>query len=493
MAKRNGNFLKTTAHSVGRFFLNFGSDYFQGAELGSWAKRWRTSRARKADEEILLDRPKLVERSRSLYRNNAIGRAAITTHVANTVGRGLKLNSNIDREALGLTDQEANAWEAQVERAWRNYAETTEVDVEGRMNFYEMTGLVGLTRLIDGEAFGVLKDVPRVGHYYNLRCKLVDTSVIKNPIGALNDYLWRDGVRLDINGRPVAYSFENPDKSTYEMPAFGSKTGRRNVLHVYRLEAPGQSRGIPFLSSVMRELRKIEEYTKAELESAVVAAMFTAFIKSNSTNIMESPISDAEGAPVAEDEYALGPAAIMHLQPNEDVTFANPGRPNTGFAQYVDFMVKIIAAALGIPYEVLMKNFQSSYSATKGAQNEARKFFNIEKGWLANRWCQPFYEEWLTDEILAGRIVAPGFFDSIAIKRAWCRSQWIGETSGSVDEMAELNASEKRIQLGYSTRQAETAQMTGQDWEENQIALRREQAMLKPLMPEQTTAPPVAA
>lgn len=483
MAKRNGNFLKTTARAVGNFFLQFGSGYFQGAEYGGWAKRWSTSRARKADEEILLDRPKLVERSRSLYRNNAIGRAAITTHVANTVGRGLKLNSTIDREALGLTDAEANMWEAQTERAWRNYAETTEVDVEGRMNFYEMTGLVALTRLVDGEAFAVLKDIPRVGHYYNLRCKLIDTSVIKNPIGALNDYLWRDGVRLDINGRPVSYSFENPDKSTYEMPAFGSKTGRRNVLHVYRLEAPGQSRGVPFLSSVMRELRKVEEYTKAELESAVVAAMFTAFIKSNSSTIMGSPMESTEEAPVAADEYTLGPAAIMHLQPNEDVTFANPGRPNTGFAQYVDFMVKMVGAALGIPYEVLMKTFQSSYSATKGAQNEARKFFNIEKAWLANRWCQPLYEEWLTDEIIAGRIKAPGFFDSIATRRAWCRAQWIGETAGSVDEMAELRASEYRVKLGYSTRQAETALMTGQDWEENQVALRREQNMTQPETP----------
>ena len=233
----------------------------------------------------------------------------------------------------------------------------------------------------------------------------------------------------------------------------------------------------------MRELRKIEEYTKAELESAVVAAMFTAFIKSNDSSVLDSPKDFADVAPdVAVDEYSLGPAAVMHLQPGEDVTFANPGRPNTGFAQYVDFMVKMIAAALGLPYEVLMKTFQSSYSATKGAQNEARKYFAVEKMWIANRWCQPFYEEWLTEEILAGRIQAPGFFDSLETRRAFCGAEWIGETTGSVDLIAELNASEKLVALGYSTRQREAAQFTGLDWEENQKILAREEAQrVKPV------------
>jgi lambda family phage portal protein len=464
--------------SVGRFFLNLNQGAYQAGERHSaWARRWQTNKARRADEEILLDRPVLVERSRSLYRNNAIGRAAITTHLYNSVGRGFTLNCAIDAEALGMTPEQKNQWEATTERGWANYANSTECDAEGQMTFPEMTGLVALTKLIDGEAFAILKNIPRLNHLYTLRAKLVDTSVVTQPRGIpSSDYLWRDGVRLDINGRPVAYGLRNPDLTTYEIPAFGYKSGRRNVLHVFRKEFPGQSRGLPFLSAVMRELRKIEEYTKAELESAVVAAMFTAFVKSSDSTILDSPITDTNGGPaIATDEYSLGPAAIMKLQPGEDVTFANPGRPNTGFAQYVDFMVKIICAGLNLSYETVMKTFQSSYSATKGAQNETRKFFAVEKQWIANRWCQPFYEEWLTEEVIAGRIVAPGFLTDVAARRAYCRAEWIGETTGSVDLMAELNASEKLVQLGYSTRQREAAQFTGQDWYGNQKVLRQEQ------------------
>jgi len=472
-------FYNRPLRSIGRFFLQLGSEYYQAAETGSaWQKRWRTSAARKADEEILLDRPKLVERSRSLFRNNAIGRAAINTHLFNSVGSGFTLNTDIDAETLGMTPQDKNLWESQTERRWRAYAQSTDCDAEGQMNFAEMTGLAQLTRLVDGEAFGIIKTIPRSFTVSNLRCKLIDTSIVTNPIGVANDYLWRDGVRLDINGRVVGYSLKNPDLSTYEIPAFGFKSGRRHVLHLFRKEFPGQSRGVPFLSAVMRELRKIEEYTKAELESAVVAAMFTAFIKSNDSTVLDSPIGSTTESPVASDEYSMGPAAIMHLQPGEDVTFANPGRPNTGFAQYVDFMVKIICAALNLSYETVMKTFQSSYSATKGAQNETRKYFQVEQMWTANRWCQPFYEEWLTEEILAGHIKAPGFFSSTSIRRAWCGAKWIGPTTGSVDLMAELNASEKMVQLGYTTRQDEAAKFSGTDWQENQEKLKREGAWL---------------
>jgi lambda family phage portal protein len=468
--------------SVGKFFLQLTSEQYQGAErYSAWAKRWRTSKARRADEEILLDRPVLVERSRSLYRNNAIGRAAITTHLYNSVGRGFTLNTDIDALALGMTTEQKNQWESTTERAWANYANSTECDVEGQMTWHEMTGLVSLTRLIDGEAFAVLKNIPRMNHVYSLRCKLVDTSIITNPRGVGNDFLWRDGVRLDINGRPVAYWLEQPDLTGYEVPAFGYTSGRKNVLHIFRKEFPGQSRGVPFLSGVMRELRKLEEYTKAELESAVVAAMFTAFVKSTDNAVLDSPITTADGGPaVATDEYSLGPAAIMHLQPGEDVTFANPGRPNTGFAQYVDFMVKIICAGLNLSYETVMKTFQSSYSATKGAQNETRKFFAVEKQWISNRWCQPFYEEWLTEEIIAGRIDAPGFLTSPAIRRAYCGAQWIGETTGSVDLKSELEASEMLIAAGYSNRQREAAQFTGLDWYENQKVLKQERTDAAP-------------
>lgn len=473
--------------SIGRFFLQPSAENYQGAERSnSWARRWKTSKARRADEELLLDRPVLVERSRSLYRNNAIGRAAISTHLYNTVGRGFTLNTDIDAEVLGLTSEQKSAWETQTEKQWRDYADSTECDAEGQMNFHEMTGLVAATRLIDGESFAVLKDIPRVHSLYSLRAKLVDTSIITQPRGVgSSDYLWRDGVRLDVNGRPYSYWFENPDGSGYEVNACGRVSGRRNVLHVFRKEFPGQSRGIPYLSAVMRELRKIEEYTKAELESAVVAAMFTAFIKSNDNSVLDSPKDFSGDSPaVASDEYSLGPAAIMHLQPNEDVTFANPGRPNTGFAQYVDFMVKMIGAALNLPYEVLMKTFQSSYSATKGAQNEARKFFSVEKMWISNRWCKPFYEEWLTERVISGAIVAPGFLTDVRIRRAYMKAEWIGETTGSVDLGSELDASEKMIRLGYSTPQKEAAQFTGQDWEENQKRLKEQRELAAPLPPE---------
>jgi len=96
------------------FFQNLGRGY-QGASHDRNLRTWVYSRGKRtADEEILPDLQILRERSRDLYRNSTVGRGAIKTVVSNVIGSGLKLQANIDREFLGMGDEEAEAWEANV-------------------------------------------------------------------------------------------------------------------------------------------------------------------------------------------------------------------------------------------------------------------------------------------------------------------------------------------------------------------------------------------
>lgn len=62
----------------------------------------------------------------------------------------------------------------------------------------------------------------------------------------------------------------------------------------------------------------------------------------------------------------------------------NPGRPNTAFDGFVVAICRQIGAALEIPYELLVKNFNASYSASRGALLEAWKMFRMYRTWLAN-------------------------------------------------------------------------------------------------------------
>lgn len=163
--------------------------------------------------------------------------------------------------------------------------------------------------------------------------------------------------------------------------------------------------------------------------------------------------------------YELGPGMVNMLNPGEKVEIADAKRPSTNFDAFVTALSKYIGAALEIPVELLTKNFMSSYSASRAALLEAWKAFRMKRAWLAADFCQPIYEIFLIEAISSGRLKAPGFFLDPMIKKAYSGAQWNGPAQGMIDPVKEVNAAKERISIGISTRQKETIEMTGGDFE----------------------------
>lgn len=183
----------------------------------------------------------------------------------------------------------------------------------------------------------------------------------------------------------------------------------------------------------------------------------------------------------AEDETTieLAPGAVIDLNEGEKAHDMNPGRPNANFGGFVEAICQQIGASLEIPYELLMKRFNSSYTASKGALEEAWKMFNMYRDWLATDFCQPVYEEWLTEAVAKGRIKAPGFFTDPVIRKAYCGAKWNGPAKGMLDPIKEATAAEKRVQNGFSTRSDEAMQMTGTSYYNNIEQLKHEEKELR--------------
>lgn len=106
---------------------------------------------------------------------------------------------------------------------------------------------------------------------------------------------------MDSLGAPVAYHVlrQHPgDRRRVglewdRVPAYGSRTQRRNALHLYAQLRPAQTRGVPYLAAVIEPLKQLERYTDAEIMAAVVAGMFTVFVKSEGDGL--SPLDSAVG------------------------------------------------------------------------------------------------------------------------------------------------------------------------------------------------------
>ena len=467
-----------------RAMLALSGSYIGASRSKRSLSQWRTSWG-DADSDTLYDLPVLRDRSRDLIRNAPLATGAINTVCTNVVGTGLKLQSRIDREALGMDEAEADAWESNTEREFRLWAESQECDAARTLTFAGVQNLVFRSALESGDVFILMPYIERSGSPYGLKLQAIEGDRVCNESNAPDGLEVSGGVKKDSYGAPLAYHImdQHPGsilglrkRSWTIVPAFGKASGRRNVLHLFWQLRPGQTRGVPYLAPVIEPLKQLDRYTEAELMAAVISGMFTVFIKSETGDGDLSPMSPSAevGGKATDEDYKLASGAIVGLAPGEDIAVADPKRPNTAFDPFVLAILRQIGVSLELPFEVLVKHFTASYSAARAALLEAWKFFATRRYWLSVNFCQPVYEAWMDEAVSMGRISAPGFFDDPLVRKAYLGTEWVGPAKGMIDERAEVEAAQMRVDMGISTLAEETAALTGGDWEKKHVQSAKE-------------------
>lgn len=456
-------------------------------------------------EDIDFNNYTLRQRARMLYMAAPMASSAIKTNRTNVVGVGLKLKSRIDREVLGMTTEQAEEWQKNAEREFAIWANNKRAcDATGMNNFYGMQQLALVSWLLSGDCIGVVKQYPTDKLMpYALRVHLIEADRVATPVqhgtgttvvyttgkNPDTDNTIYDGVEVDKNGAIVAYHI----RSTYPFElgagetkwarvlAYQEHTGLPNVIHVVESERPDQYRGVSYLAQVIEPLLQLRRYTESELMAAVIESFFTAFIKTEAPTD-ENPFNQTDenspGETVHPNEYSMGPGQINIMEPGEDVVFANPTRPAGGFDKFVRSISEQVGAALEIPADLLLKSFNASYSASRAALLEAWKAFKMRREWLADDFCRPIYEIWLSEAVARGRIYAPGFFDNPAIRAAYLGSEWLGPSQGQLDPVKEITAEILACSEGFSTHEQSTVKLNGGQWDNNVEQLRRENEKL---------------
>ncbi len=466
---------------------------YEGGKRDRRATRnWRPSQ-RSANEDISGDLPDLRARSRDLIRNVPIATGAIGTAVYNVVGDGLVLQSQVDRELLGLSDEQAEQWQAKAQREFLLWGKNP--DFTGRLNWDEMQALAFRAVLESGDVFAARRRRRGPRDTYALKLQIIEADRVSNPNFGANKVDLVDGVEMDADGVPIAYhiSSTHPDDTTigrkrewrrYELGS--TITGQPLILHLFDQQRPDQARGLPYLSPVVEAIKQLGDYQEAEIKAAVISAMFTVFVEQPA--IMDDGDSAAAGilgdAPSQSNidpsnEIQMGSGAIVDLAAGEKVNFADPKRPNTAFEYFVDAITKSIGAALGIPKELLLKAFSASYSASRAALEMAWQFFNARQVWFAWKFCQPVYEWVITEAIVSGRLSAPGFFADPQIREAWLGSAWVSTSSRiSLDPLKEANAYGKHLEMRTMSRQQIVMEHNGGDWNLTEKQLAKEEKLL---------------
>lgn len=463
------------------------------------------ARSSAPNEDIDWNNMTLRQRSRMLYMSSPLATSAINTNRTKAVGVGLTLKSSIDRETLGLSPEAAKEWQKHTEREFALWADRkASCDATGMNDFAGMQQLALVSWLMSGDVFALVKRYETSSvRPYSLRLHIIEADRVRTPMeyGGLrypgmtdgenpdNHNRIFDGVEVDGSGMVAAFYVHSnypwqvtgKDDEWVRVEAYGEKTHLPNILHIMSSERPDQYRGVSYLAPAIEPILQLNRYVDSALTMALIQSYFTAWIivKDHPEDIPWDSVGGSDDVDIPgagyipgrlrtnPDELDMGPGTAQTLKEGEDIKFGNPNMPVPGFDAFVKTFCKLVGAGLGIPYDVLVKEYNSSYSAARAALLDAWEDIRMRRKWFADDFCQPAYENWLVEAVARGRIKAPGFFNDPLIRAAWCGARWIGPVQGSIDPLKEAQAAVLQIQHALKTHEQVTREMSGGDWDAN--------------------------
>jgi lambda family phage portal protein len=423
------------------------------------------------------ERDRLAARSYDAHRNHLIARAAITRLRTNVVGTGLTMHPAVDIDALGITEEEGDRLNSQIAAEARLYFDNPlECDMEATLDAYGQQCLALVTALLGGDCFALTPFKERPGCIYGLKVQLVDPARVSNQNDGPDTPTLQDGVEISIDGEPIAIHIRNQhpgDRTPGALRSgwtrreiFGLDSGLRRIFQIWNdKDRIGATRGVPYLAPILEPLQSLEQYTRAELIATVISSMFTVFIKKESQQVDDrgNPIPPIAGQTVkgTATDIQLGSGAVVDLAPGEEAQFADPTRPSAKFDPFFLAIVRQIGAALEIPLDELLLNYQASYSAARAAMLQAWRFYTMRRWTLVQQFCQPWYQLWFDEAVARGRIQVTDYADPMR-RAAYTQAVWIGPARGAMDESQEASAAKTRLDAGVSNEAIEIMQMWGE-------------------------------
>lgn len=425
-----------------------------------------------ADADTLPDLEDLRARSRDLVRNDPLAQSAVSTKVVNVIGPGHMVRPEVDRDRLGMTAEQARTWEALALDIWTDWAGSRDCDVTRTQTFAELEDLVYRSRILSGDVLAVRRYKRRRGRLLGTALQIVEADRLSNPHWSQDGETQAGGIEFDTDGAAVAYHVANRfalDRGirgavTWQrVPAYGSR-GQWMVLHVHGTRwRPDMSRYAPMLAPVINALKQRSRYSEAELVAAVVSACFAIGVTSEDGDLASGLQTEQQGKGGAPDIKLTDPGMIVDLLPDEKIQTFAPGRPNPQFSPFIEAIAQEVGAGTDLPYELLMKKFQASYSASRAALEMAWQFFRADRALHVTQFCRPVYEAVIGEAVARGLLEAPGFFSDPLRRQAWLNATWMGPARITIDPVKDATADRAYLDMGATSLTQITATRFGQD------------------------------
>lgn len=342
--------------------------------------------ASSANAEISAAGAKTAWNARDAVRNDAFARRIVDLWAANAVGSGVTCR-----------------WEdARRQALWKQWAETTACDAEGRKTLAGIEALVVRSVVTDGEVLvRLMPRAPTPRNPIGLELQVIEADHLDRTKSIeVNGNSVMQGVEVDAEGRVVAYWIlpRHPGEAWPLMPQVGLRTSVRvpaqYVLHIFRQDRPGQLRGISWLAPTLSTLRDLADYEAALLMKAKIEACMAAIVNDDSEDTVTAGnpagrVTDADGNVIETFE----PGMLLYRRGTGEIEVVNPSGGGSHM-QFARRSLERAAVGAGLTYDQVSGDLTgANYSSLRAGKIEFRAM-NSQVQWtiLLPQLCVPIAE-----------------------------------------------------------------------------------------------------
>ncbi|MEM1344741.1 MAG: phage portal protein [Pseudomonadota bacterium] len=390
--------------------------------------------------------------ARDMIRNAPFAQRGLRVIRSNVVGDGIIPSlANVETEGV------LRAW-----GRWVEHFDSTAIDARGLQNLYGLQGLVMNAVCSDGECLVIRRRGTRA---MPLQLEVLEADYLNDwRDGRLpNGSIIHQGIERTPSGAIVAYHLYKEHPGTLrpwrQSSSFISeRIPASDVAHVFRVDRPGQTRGVSWFAPVTMNLQDLADYQDAQLVRNKIAACFAMFRRRD----------EMDGEPRGEPfPNKVQPGAIYELPPGESVEVATPPRVD-GYNEFTSVVLRAIAAGLGITYEALAGDLS-------GVNFSSARMGRMEMDRNISSWQWTLLIPQLCDRIARWALEAWAVSD-MPSPPSRARIQWTPPARVIVDPNREFEALKDQVRSGFTSR-SQVIRSLGYDPETVEAEIARDMAV----------------
>ena len=399
----------------------------------------------------------LRNRARYEVANNSYAKGIVLTLANDVIGTGPRLQM--------LT--EAPEVNQRIEREFGRWAKT--------VGLAEKLRTLRTARAADGEAFVILGSNPKLPGAVKLDLRLIEADQVTTPDLSILNPDAIDGIVFDELGNPVEYHvLKVHPGDTRAGAGLGLSYDRvpaDAVIHYFRADRPGQSRGIPDLTPALPLFAQLRRYTLAVLGAAETAADFAGILYT------DAPPDGQTESVEPMDTIELEARSLLTMPGGWKMSQVQAEQPSTTYGEFKKELLNEIARCLNMPFNVAAAN-SSAYNYASGRMDHQTYFKSI-------RVEQEHVEDVVLDRILTAWIGEAVLVEGLLPQPARTRDaefphQWFWDGQEHVDPAKEATAQATRLASHTTTLASEYARV-GRDWESELRQRAKEVALMAEL------------